>query len=378
MRTNTFLIGGVATLMLAATLTACGSDDDPGTGDNGEPADTGGTDPDPTEEPDATEEPEPSEEPEAGSLVVYSARGEDQVADLVDRFTTETGIEVEVYYGNDFGTGQVLLEHEAGATVADVFWSQDAGSLAVLSDAGVTLALPDSITSQVDPAFTADNGEWVGLTGRIRVFAYNSELIDEADVPDQVADFADPEWAGRVEVPPTNATFQAFVTALREVEGEDGARAWLEGLEANLPDGARPGNNRDTLQLVEDGEVEVGLINHYYLYQRAAETDGGLDALKTRNKIAAPGDLGSMVNVTGVAALSDNPDALVFIEYLLSQESQAWFAEVSYEYPLVPGAPAPEGLPPLEDFVEVNERFSLNNLSDLEDTQDLLVSVGLL
>lgn len=355
MRSSKLVTSGIAAAMAAFALTACGSSDD-----------------------DSDTTPEEAGTGEAGPLTIYSARGEDQVADLVDQFVDETGIEVEVFYGDDFGTAKVLLEHEADNVEADLYWSQDAGSLAVLSDAGVTRTLPEDITGQVDPAFTAEDGTWVGLTGRIRTFAYNSDLIDEADVPDNIAAFADPEWAGRIEVPPTNATFQAFVTALREVEGEDAAKEWLEGIAANVPDGARPGNNRDTLQLVEDGEVEIGLINHYYLYQRADAEEDGFDSLATRNKIAAAGDLGSMVNVTGIAALSDNPNALVFIEYLLSEESQTWFSETSHEYPLIPGVVAPEGLPPLEDFVEVNERFTLNNLSDLEATEDLLREVGLL
>lgn len=358
-RTRFLALSAVAAL----ALTACGgsSDPDPAATDSTPTADT------------TTEAPA-----EGGPVVIYSARGEDQVTELVEKFTAETGIDVEVFYGDDFGTGKVLLEAETDNVEADVYWSQEAGSLAVLSGAGVTQPLPAEIVGLVNPAFSSPDGDWVGLTGRIRVFAYNSELIDEADVPDNIAAFTDPEWAGRIEVPPTNATFQAFVTALRQVEGEEGAKEWLEGLAANLPDGARPGNNRDTLQLVEDGEVEVGLINHYYLYQRAAAEEGGLDSLKTRNKIAAVGDLGSMVNVTGVAALSDNPNALTFIEYLLSEEAQNWFAETSYEYPLIPGAVAPEGLPPLEDFVEVNERFNLNQLSDLEATEELLREVGLL
>lgn len=364
MRTTKVLAGSAAIVMATFGLAACGSSDD---GDD--VASTTETETETTTDEGAGE---------AGPLVIYSARDETLVADLVAEFTADTGIDVEVFYGSDFGTGKVLLEAEADAVEADIYWSQDAGSLAVLADAGVTQTLPDTITGKVNPAFTAPAGEWVGLTGRIRTFTYNSELIDEADVPDTVAAFADPEWDGRIDVPPTNATFQAFVTAMRQVEGEDATKAWLEGLAANVPDGARPGNNRDTLQLIEDGEIEVGLINHYYLYQRAAAEDGGLDSLASRNKIATPGDLGSMVNVTGVAALSDNPNALVFIEYLLGEDAQTWFSETSYEYPLIPGVAAPEGLPALEDFVEVNERFDLNQLDDLEQTEDLLREVGLL
>lgn len=345
MHTSKLLTGAAAAAMSACVLSACSSSDD----DNGD---------DP--------------------LVIYSARGQDQVEELVDQFEEQTDIEVEVYYDDDYGIGRVLEEADAGDVQADIFWSQDAGSLAVLADEGVTQTLPEEITSQVDPAFTAPNGEWVGLTGRIRTFVYNTELIDEADVPDNVAAFADPEWEGRIELPPTNATFQAFVTALRQVEGEEAARAWLEGVAANLPDGARPGNNNETIDRVEAGEVEVGLVNHYYLYQRVDAEDDGWDGLASRNKVAEAGDLGSMVNVTGVAALTNDERALEFIEFLLSEQAQNWFAESSFEYPLLEGAVAPEDLPPLEDFVEVNARFDLNDLSDLEATEDLLIEVGLL
>ncbi|OUZ08885.1 hypothetical protein BHE97_12185 [Aeromicrobium sp. PE09-221] len=316
---------------------------------------------------------------ESGSLVIYSARDQELVEDLVDRFEeAHPEIDVEVHYGDDFGVAKVLEENAVGNVQPDIYWSQEAGSLGVLANEGVTQTLPENITSQIDPAFTSDDGSWVGLTGRIRVFAHNSELIDEAEVPDTIAEFADPQWAGRFDLPPTNATFQAFVTAMRLVEGEDATRVWLEAVRDNLPEGERPSNNGGTLDLVEAGTVEIGLVNHYYLYERAAGTENGLDDLATRNKIAAVGDLGSMVNVTGVAALSDNPAALTFIEFLLSEESQAWFAETSFEYPLVAGAPTPEGLPPLTDFIDTNAKFDLNDLSDLEATVALLQEVGLL
>lgn len=303
-------------------------------------------------------------------LVVYVGRDEELVAPLLDQFEAESGIELETRYAETGDLVALLLE-EGEETPADVFLSQDAGALGTLAAAGMFSELPSDITGAVDAGFTSTDASWVGVTGRARVFAYNGELLDEAEVPGSVASFTDPEWAGRVGFPPGNASFQSFVTGFRSAEGDDAARDWLEAMVAN--DAQQFESNGDVLQAIEDGVVDVGLINHYYAYQLAAEV--GQENVATRLKFPDAGDPGGLVNVTGAGILSDEPDAEQLVAFLVSDPAQEYFVESTYEYPLVDGVPAPEGLPPLAEIDGPVE--DLAELDDLEATVTMLEEVGL-
>jgi iron(III) transport system substrate-binding protein len=313
-------------------------------------------------------------DPTAGGFTLYSGRDEALVQPLIDRFTAETGIEVEVRYGNTAELGSLLLE-EGDATPADVFLSQDAGALGALSEAGLFATLPEDVASAVPAGFTSTDASWVGITGRARVVVYDGERLSADELPDTIDGYVTDEWSGRLAVAPSNASFQSFVTALRVLEGEEAAEAWAQSLAGNSPQIFE--GNSPILTAVNDGAVEAGLINHYYWFRQAAEV--GVDAMRAQLKFLQPGDAGSIVNVTGAGILAgsaDNADALAFIEYLLSEEGQSYFVSETYEYPLVPGIPAPEGLPALESLV--NPDLDLSDLDTLSDTQALLSRVGLI
>ncbi|WP_168914717.1 extracellular solute-binding protein [Microcella flavibacter] len=311
---------------------------------------------------------------DAGSFTLYSGRDEALVQPLIDQFTDETGIEVEVRYGNTAELGALLLE-EGEATPADVFLSQDAGALGALANADLFETLPDDIAGAVDAGFTSTDGSWVGVTGRARVVVFDGEKYTEDQLPDDIDDYTEEEWRGLVGVAPTNASFQSFVTAYRVLEGEDDAEEFLTELTANDPqifDG-----NGAILTAVDEGVLDAGLINHYYWYQQAGEV--GAENMRAQLKFLEAGDPGSIVNVTGAGLLSgaaENADALAFIEYLVSEAGQTYFVEETYEYPLVAGIDAPEGLPSLESLV--NPELDLSDLDTLSDTQDLLARVGLI
>lgn len=310
------------------------------------------------------------DESDDGPLVVYVGRDEELVAPLLDAFTEETGIEVEARYASTPEQLALLLE-EGDATPADVFLSQDAGALGALSETGALRELPAEITDAVLPDFTSTDDTWVGVTGRARVIAYNSENLDEADVPTSVADLAGPEWAGRVGLPPGNASFQAFVTGFRAAQGDDAARDWLEAVVAN--DVQTFEGNGDVLTALESGVIDVGLINHYYVYQLVAET--GAEDVVTDLVFPEAGDPGALVNVTGAGVLSEHPDAEAFVSYLVSQDAQTYFVESTFEYPLVDGIAAPDGLPALTEIDGPIE--DLAQLDDLEQTLVMLEEVGL-
>ncbi|WP_104082318.1 extracellular solute-binding protein [Cryobacterium sp. Y11] len=308
------------------------------------------------------------------AFTLYSGRDEALVQPLIDQFEEQSGISVEVRYGNTAELGALLLE-EGDATPAQVFLAQDAGALGALSNADLFATLPAETTDKVPAGFTSTDDTWVGVTGRARVITYDSEAMSAAEVPPSVDAFTDPAWAGKFGIAPTNASFQAFVTAYRVLNGEDAADEWVAAVAANSP--VIFDNNRAILAAVNDGVIQAGLINHYYWFAQAAET--GEANMRAQLSYPEAGDAGSIVNVTGaglLAGAAQDADALEFIDYLIGAEAQQYFVDETYEYPLLAGVEAPAGLPALESLV--NPDLDLADLDTLADTQALLGKHGLI
>ncbi len=305
--------------------------------------------------------------------MLYAGRNEDLVQPLIDRFEAETGITVDVRYDGTTALTALLLE-EGDRTPADVFLSQDAGALGAVSAAGLFADLPADVAGAVPQGFTSADGTWTGITGRARVLVYDSQEVAVADLPTSVLELTGEQWRGRVGVPPTNASFQAFVTALRVLEGEDVARTWISGMVDN--DVQKYESNGAILEATNSGRLDVGLINHYYWFQTAAEV--GAENMRAQLHFLPAGDPGALLNVTGagiLAGAAEDADALELVRYLVSTAGQEYFVEQTYEYPLVPGIDAPAGLPPIDELR--NPALDLADLDSLEKTVELLGSVGL-
>jgi iron(III) transport system substrate-binding protein len=358
--------------VVALLAAACAGDDtpddapEPATGDE---SSDDGTDDEADADADADGEASAFEDV---TLTVYSGRNEELVGQVFDDFTEATGIEVDVRYGDTAELAVTIVE-EGDASPADVYFGQDAGALGALQAQDRLVALPDDVLDRVDPLFRSREGEWVGTTGRVRVLAYNTDTLSEDDVPDSILDLTDPEWSGRVGWAPTNGSFQAFVTALRVTEGEDVAREWLEGMQAN--DVVVFENNTAIVEGVARGEVEVGITNHYYLYRFLAEDPD----YNVANKFL-PGDIGGLVNIAGVGVLGSSDEqeaAFELVRYLLSDEVQTYFGQVTdaLEFPVVDGIDSPE-LPTLDEIDPPD--IDLSNLEDLQGTLELLQEVGAL
>ena len=309
----------------------------------------------------------------SASLVVYSGRNEDLVQPIIDRFAEETGIDVAVRYA---GTGELaaqLLE-EGERTEADVFFAQDGGALGAIAKEGLFAELPDETLQLVGERFRADDGQWVGVSGRARVIAYNPDEVPEEEVPRSVLELTDPRWSGEVGIAPTNASFEAFVTGLRLLEGDAAARAWLEGMAAN--DVQIFDNNIAVLDAVDNAVVSLGLINHYYWYERVAEV--GEDGITARLVFPGGGDPGALVNVAGVGVVATTDageEAQQFVDFLLGEEAQQYFAEETKEYPLIEGVETDASLPPLDELDP--PEIDLSDLDTLAETQTMIQEAGL-
>lgn len=309
-----------------------------------------------------------------GPLTVYSGRSEELVGPLFALFTEQTGIAVEARYGDTAELAAQLLE-EGDASPAQVFFAQDAGALGAVDAAGLFAPLPPSVQTTVPQDYRAANGDWTGVTGRARVIAYDAEQVPAAEVPQSVFDLTDPKWKGQVAIAPTNASFQAFVTAMRVSQGDEVTKQWLEGMVAN--DVQSYEKNALILDAVDTGQAQLGLVNHYYWYEKAAEV--GADAMRAQIAFTKPDDPGSLVNVAGVGILAgaaDNPNAAKFVEWLLTPETQTWFVENTWEYPLLPSVAAAEGLPALDTLRGPD--VALAELADLPGTLAMLEDVGLI
>ena len=308
---------------------------------------------------------------EGGELIIYSGRSESLVAPLIEKFEAATGIDAKVNYAGTGALAATLLE-EGDRSPADVFFAQDPGGLGSIIE--LVKPLSDDLIGRVPDWARSPDNLWVGISGRARTVVYNTDALSPEDLPETLGGFTDPAWKGRIGWAPSNGSFQAMVTGMRLIWGEERTREWLEGIMTNEP--KVYAKNTPTVAATGSGEIEVGFVNHYYLHRFIAEEGDGFAA---RNYFLPGGGPGSAVLVTGAAILktADNAsEAERFLEYLLSADAQSYFAEETYEYPLIDGAERADLLPQLASLNTPD--IDVSDLGDLATTQNLLREVGAL
>jgi iron(III) transport system substrate-binding protein len=307
------------------------------------------------------------------SLTVYSGREQALVKPIMDRFTKETGIQLNVRYASSTALATALVE-EGRNSPADVYWSQEPGTLGLVGARGLLARLPQATIGKVPSRFTTPSRRWVGTSGRSRVLVYNTNELQTNELPASVWGLTASRWKGKIGIAPTNASFQAFLGATINLFGEARVRTWLEGLQAN--DVRFYPNNTTVVQAVGRGDVEVGLVNHYYLYNLLASTPD----LPVRNHWFRDGDPGNLVLAAGVgivASTQRTAAAQRFVDFLLSKTGQRMIARGpgAAEYPLVKGVPRRPGLRPLASIK--GPKYNLGRLSaDLAPAVRLLLEEG--
>lgn len=302
------------------------------------------------------------------SLTVYSGRAESLIGPLFERFEEASGIELEVRYAGTAELVATLLE-EGEQSPADIFVSQDAAALGALSARRRLHSLPEEILARVRPRHRSPSGDWVGLSGRARSVVYNPELVSVDELPRSLAELTEPRFRGRFGLAPANASFQAHMAAYGVVNGLDELESLLAGLAANDP--KRYPKNSAIVEAAIAGEVELGLVNHYYLHRALAERP---DA-PGKNFFMPADDGSAFVNLAGVAVLDPGAEAFELVEFLLGSEAQTYFRDQTFEYPVAleveAGEEAAVALAGGEvDFAAVSDR--------LEEALELIRTTGLL
>ena len=308
----------------------------------------------------------------SGSLTLYSGRGEPLVGELVSHIEDlYDDFSIEAKYNSSTDLVNQITE-EGDASPADVFFSVNAGSLGVLADAGMAATLPDEVASTVDTAYRDDDNQWVGTSGRARTIPYNTDQFSEEDVPNDISAFPDADqfqdvmgWA------PSYGSFQAFVTAMRILNGDEETKAWLEGM---IDQGVEPYSDEFTVaRRIADGELGAGFTNHYYIQRVVDNRDDPPIATAFTE-----GDAGAIFNVAGAAVVSATDQselAANFVRHLLSAEAQEYFATTTYEYPLIPEVEPVGELPSVDELN--SPELDLTKLSDLGPTLELMREAGI-
>ncbi len=275
----------------------------------------------------------------ADEVNVYSSRQPYLVEPLFDAFTSETGIKVNVSFLKKGMTEKLLAEGKRSP--ADLVMTTDISRLNGVVEAGVTQAVDsETLVANIPSDYRDPDGQWFGLTSRARVVYASKDRVKDGEVT-TYEDLAGPKWKGRICIRSgTNAYNLALTSAVIAHHGEDGAKAWLEGLKANLA--RKPsGNDRAQIKAVFAGECDISIGNTYYMKKMLDDPDQVTWADSVRIVFPTFEDGGTHVNLSGMAltkAAKNKDSAIKLMEWLSSATAQEIYAETNGEYPLKPGA----------------------------------------
>ncbi|HTL61168.1 MAG TPA: extracellular solute-binding protein [Nitrospira sp.] len=312
----------------------------------------------------------------AEKLTVYSGRAERLIKPVLDEFTAKTGIQVDLLSS---GTTELVnrLKAEGDRTPADLFLTNDAGSLEQARAAGILRPLNmREIDRAIPPQFRAPDNAWIGLSGRFWIIVYNTTQV-KADDLKSLLDLADPKWKGKIAIPNAGSEYlQAGVSVIRASYGDPKTKAFLEGLRDNA--GAQVyQKSSQIVEAVAKGQASLGIVNHYYVYRHLAAQPGAPVAVFMPDQ--QEGGIGAIMNVAGVGIVKSTKHldaAKLLVEFLVAQAGQKLFAELDKEYPLHPDVKADPALVDRKSFRAA--QVPLTRLAELrEPTLTLIEQVGL-
>ncbi|AIV28740.1 iron ABC transporter substrate-binding protein [Enterobacter cloacae] len=306
-------------------------------------------------------------------IVVYNAQHENLVKSWVDGFTKETGIKVTLRNGDDSELGNQLVQ-EGSASPADVFLTENSPSMVLVDNAKLFAPLDAETLKQVPAEYRPAHGRWIGIAARSTVFVYNPEKLSEQQLPKSLMDLAKPEWKGRWAASPSGADFQAIVSAMLALKGEQATLEWLKAMKANFV--AYKGNST-VMKAVNAGQIDGGVIYHYYRFVDQSKT--GENSKNTKLYYFKHQDPGAFVSLSGGGVLASSKhkaQAQAFIKYITGKEGQESLrTNNAFEYAVGANAASNPKLVPLNDLDAPKvEPSTLNSKKVIE----LMTQAGLL
>lgn len=306
-------------------------------------------------------------------IVVYNAQHESLTKAWVEGFTKETGIKVTVRNGDDTEMGNQIVQ-EGAASPADVFLTENSPAMVLVDNAGLFAPVAPTTLEQVEAAYRPAHGKWVGIAARSTVFVYNPAKLPEADLPKSLMDLAGPAWKGRWGASPAGADFQAIVAAVLELKGEAATLEWLKGMKTNVT--AYRGNSA-VLKAVNAGQIDSGVIYHYYSFGDQAKT--GENSNNTALHYFKHKDPGAFVSVSGGGVLASSKhkeQAQALLKWITGKDGQDILKTgKSFEYAVGKNAASNPKLVPLPQLdAPVVDPSKL----DSKKAVDLMTQAGLL
>ncbi len=285
----------------------------------------------------------------SAKLTFYNAQHENLVKGMLEGFTKETGIQVDVRTGKDFDLANQIVQ-EGTSSPADVFITENSPAMQVVAAKGLFAPIAKDILAQVPARFSPTTGDWMGVAGRSTVFIYNPQQLPATNLPVSIMDLSGAAWQGKFGIAPSGADFQAIVSAVVALKGAEAAGAWLKGLKTNAK--VYTGNGA-IMRAVNAGEIAGGIIYHYYWYQDRADT--GANSKNTELHFFKNQDAGGFFSISGLGALksSKNPnEAQALLRYLTGKAGQQVLANGTFalEYSLNPEVPVNAKLKPISDL----------------------------
>jgi iron(III) transport system substrate-binding protein len=308
-------------------------------------------------------------------VVVYNAQHEELITEVAKAFEKKTDIKVELRKGKDLELANQLVT-EGDASPADVFLTENSPAMRLVEQAGLFSKLDQKTLDNIPAQYRPADGLWTGFAARTTALVYNTDAVQQSELPKSILDLADPKWKGRVTFSPTGADFQAIVAAVLSLEGEQATRAWLEGLKENAE--FISSNNLVVMKAVNDGQADIGIFYHYYWYRDQEESKE--NSANTQLLILGNQDPGAFLSTSGAGVLEagDNPEeAQQFVEYLTSEEGQQVIADsYALEYTLNPKVELTRGgVKPLSELQPPD--VATDDL-DSEKVASMMQEVGLL
>jgi iron(III) transport system substrate-binding protein len=307
----------------------------------------------------------------ADKLTVYSGRAERLIKPVLDAFTAKTGIQMELLSS---GTTELVnrMKAEGDRSPADVFITNDAGSLEMARTAGLLRPLNmREVERAIPPQFRAADNSWIGLSGRFWIIVYNTTMVK----PDQLKslfDLADSKWKDKIAIPNAGSEYlQAGVSVIRASLGDDHTKKFLEGLRDNAGTQVYQKSSQ-IVDAVAKGQVAMGIVNHYYVYRHLVTQPSAPLAVLMPDQ--QEGGMGAIMNVAGIGILKHTPrveNAKLLVEFLVAQAGQKMFADLDKEYPLHPEVKADPALVERKSFRAA--LVPLTKLAELREPTVLLI-----